>query len=117
MITSVMDPARQTQRTSLGPALAPGFFVLPELLTNEGKELLPKIEHMTLIDNPRELIRECRHIHRHSRFRGNPKAIGRANAYLPATGFYRILVSRFLRNDGKRGLETDILKLTTLPSR
>ena len=38
-----------------------------------------------------------------------------ASAYLPATGFYRILVSRFLRNDGKRGLETDILKLTTLP--
>ena len=55
--------------------------------------------------------RECRHIHRHSRESGNPKAIG-SN---PVIASYRILGSRFRGNDGNRRLETDILKLTTLP--
>ncbi len=58
-----------------------------------------------------QLVRERCHIHRHSRFRGNPKAIGSKCVFAS----YRILGSRFRGNDGKRGLETDILKLTTLP--
>ena len=56
--------------------------------------------------------RECRHIHRHSCESGNPKAIG-SN---PVLASYRILGSRFRGNDGNRRLETDILKLTTLPT-
>ena len=63
--------------------------------------------------NSDRFIRECRHIHRHSRESGNPKAIG-SN---PVFASYRILGSRFRGNDGNRRLETDILKLTTLPSR
>ena len=55
--------------------------------------------------------RECRHIHRHSRFRGNPKAIGSKCVFAS----YRIPGSRFRGDDGNRRLETDILKLTTLP--
>ncbi len=60
--------------------------------------------------NLRSISTECRHIRRHSRESGNPEAIG--NKCVLAS--HRILDSRFLRNDGKRGLETDILKLTTL---
>ena len=58
-----------------------------------------------------KLARECRHIHRHSRFRGNPKAIGSKCVFAS----YRIPDSRFRGDDGNRRLETDILKLTTLP--
>ena len=56
--------------------------------------------------------RECRHIHRHSRESGNPKAIGSKCVFAS----YRIPGSRFRGDDGNRRLETDILKLTTLPS-
>ena len=49
---------------------------------------------------------------RHSRERGNPKAID--SKYVLAS--YRILVPRFRGNDENRRLETDILKLATLPS-
>ena len=56
-----------------------------------------------------ESTRECRHIHRHSCESGNPKAIG-SN---PVLASYRILGSRFR---GNAELETDILKLTTLPN-
>ena len=55
--------------------------------------------------------RECRHIHRHSRESGNPKAIGSKCVFAS----YRIPGSRFRGDDGNRRLETDILKLTTLP--
>ena len=58
-------------------------------------------------------VRECRHIHRHSRESGNPKAIGSKCVFAS----YRILDSRFRGNDGNRRLETDILKLTTPPKR
>ena len=54
--------------------------------------------------------RECRHIHRHSRESGNPKAIGSKCVFAS----YRIPGSRFRGDDGNRRLETDILKLTTL---
>ena len=57
--------------------------------------------------------RECRHIHRHSRFRGNARAIGSKCVFAS----YRIPGSRFRGDDGNRRLETDILKLTTLPRR
>ena len=56
-------------------------------------------------------LRECRHIHRHSRESGNPKAIGSKCVFAS----YRIPGSRFRGDDGNRRLETDILKLTTLP--
>ena len=55
--------------------------------------------------------RECRHINRHSRESGYPKAIGSKCVF----DSYRILDSRFRGKDGNRRLETDILKLTTLP--
>ena len=55
--------------------------------------------------------RECRHIHRHSRESGNPKAIGSKCVFAS----YRIPDSRFRGNDGIRRLETDILELTTPP--
>ena len=51
--------------------------------------------------------RECRHIHRHSRESGNPKAIGSKCVFAS----YRIPDSRFRGNDGIRRLETDILEL------
>ena len=57
-------------------------------------------------------LRECRHIHRHSRESGNPKAIGSKCVFAS----YRIPGSRFRGDDGNRRLETDILKLTTPPS-
>ena len=57
------------------------------------------------------IARECRHIHRHSRESGNPKAIGSKCVFAS----YRIPGSRFHGDDGNRRLETDILKLTTLP--
>ena len=57
------------------------------------------------------ICRECRHIHRHSRESGNPKAIGSKCVFAS----YRIPGSRFRGDDGNRRLETDILKLTTLP--
>ena len=60
---------------------------------------------------PPALARECRHIHRHSRESGNPKAIGSKCVFAS----YRIPGSRFRGDDGNRRLETDILKLTTLP--
>ena len=59
----------------------------------------------------RSITRECRHIHRHSRESGNPKAIGSKCVFAS----YRIPGSRFRGDDGNRRLETDILKLTTLP--
>ena len=59
----------------------------------------------------RDFARECRHIHRHSRESGNPKAIGSKCVFAS----YRIPGSRFRGDDGNRRLETDILKLTTLP--
>ena len=58
-----------------------------------------------------QIPRECRHIHRHSRESGNPKAIGSKCVFAS----YRIPGSRFRGDDGNRRLETDILKLTTLP--
>ena len=61
--------------------------------------------------NSHARLRECRHIHRHSRKSGNPKAIGSKCVFAS----YRILDSRFRGNDGNRRLETDILKLTTPP--
>ena len=51
-------------------------------------------------------------IHRHSRESGNPKAIGSKCVFAS----YRIPGSRFRGDDGNRRLETDILKLTTLPT-
>ena len=62
--------------------------------------------------NPPPTTRECRHIHRHSRESGYPKATGSKCVF----DSYRILDSRFRGNDGNRRLETDILILTTLPS-
>ena len=65
----------------------------------------------TRLKTVNDLLRECRHIHRHSRESGNPKAIGSKCVFAS----YRIPGSRFRGDDGNRRLETDILKLTTLP--
>ena len=72
--------------------------------------ILPDVPQGVVTFAERQL-KECRHIHRHSRFRGNPKAIGSKCVFAS----YRILDSRFRGNDGNRRLETDILKLTILP--
>ena len=66
---------------------------------------------MIIVYDISRFTRECRHIHRHSRESGNPKAIGSKCVFAS----YRIPGSRFRGDDGNRRLETDILKLTTLP--